>query len=114
MQCVRCSHPLPPRADRCLRCFALNPDNAPLHDFGPIRPVKVELKSDPAPRPVAVSFSDEPVELGDIDVEDAITEPESAPPPLPAPVAAPPPDVITDHIPRRADVISDHFRVRVP
>ena len=36
MQCVRCSHPLPPRADRCLRCFALNPDNAPLHDFGPI------------------------------------------------------------------------------
>ncbi len=24
MLCVRCSHPLPPRADRCVRCFALN------------------------------------------------------------------------------------------
>ena len=25
MLCQRCSHPLPPLADRCLRCFALNP-----------------------------------------------------------------------------------------
>lgn len=28
MLCVRCSHPLPPRADRCVRCFALNPPQA--------------------------------------------------------------------------------------
>ena len=27
MLCVRCKHELPPRADRCLRCFALNPQN---------------------------------------------------------------------------------------
>jgi uncharacterized RDD family membrane protein YckC len=27
MLCTRCSHPLKPRADRCLRCFALNPQN---------------------------------------------------------------------------------------
>ena len=27
MLCVRCSHPLPPGADRCVRCFALNPQN---------------------------------------------------------------------------------------
>ena len=29
MLCVRCSHPLPPGADRCVRCFALNPQNRP-------------------------------------------------------------------------------------
>src|SRR5213082_625137 len=121
MQCVRCSHPLPSRADRCVRCFALNPQNAPgplampVNDSGPARPVRIRI-SEPAPKPVAVSFSDEPVELGDIDIEDAITEPESAPPSVPAlaptpattppppPAAAPPAEVITDHIPRRADV----------
>lgn len=40
MLCVRCAHPLPPRADRCLRCFALNPQNRP----GPVAPPP------PAPR----------------------------------------------------------------
>jgi uncharacterized RDD family membrane protein YckC len=30
MLCVRCSHPLPARADRCLRCFALNPPSEPV------------------------------------------------------------------------------------
>jgi uncharacterized RDD family membrane protein YckC len=29
MLCTRCSHPLASRADRCLRCFALNPQNIP-------------------------------------------------------------------------------------
>lgn len=29
MLCTRCSHPLSARADRCLRCFALNPQNVP-------------------------------------------------------------------------------------
>src|SRR6266851_4698162 len=62
MQCVRCSHQLPPRADRCLRCFALNPQNAPgplampLHDSGPVRPLKVRItepgpESEPEPTP---------------------------------------------------------------
>jgi uncharacterized RDD family membrane protein YckC len=112
MQCVRCSHPLPPRADRCLRCFTLNPQNSPaplavpVHDSGPARPVQIELKSDPAPQPVCVSFTDEPVELGDIDIEDAITEPDPAPQPAPTPS----PEVISDHIPQRAEVISDHLR----
>src|ERR1700686_328925 len=27
MLCTRCSHPLKPRADRCVRCFALTPQN---------------------------------------------------------------------------------------
>jgi uncharacterized RDD family membrane protein YckC len=80
MQCVRCSHPLPPRADRCLRCFALNPQNAPgplampLHDSGPARPVQVRI-SEPAPRPVAVSFAEK------IDAQEAVTEPEPKAPP---------------------------------
>lgn len=39
MLCVRCAHPLAPRADRCLRCFALNPQNR-------TEPIV------PAPRPV--------------------------------------------------------------
>jgi uncharacterized RDD family membrane protein YckC len=80
MQCVRCSHPLPPRADRCLRCFALNPENAPqplavpVHDSGPARPVKMKI-SEPAPRPVALSFSDD-VDVGKIDLHEAVTQPE--------------------------------------
>jgi len=49
MLCHRCSHPLPPLADRCLRCFALNP-----REPGP--PLSIE--SDPPP-PLAVRFADE-------------------------------------------------------
>jgi uncharacterized RDD family membrane protein YckC len=86
MQCVRCSHPLPPRADRCLRCFTLNPQNCPpppavpLHDSGPARPVKIQLKSEPALQPVTVVFSED-VDLLDIDAADAVTDPEPAPKP---------------------------------
>lgn len=41
MLCVRCSHPLPIRADRCSRCFALNPIAAP---------VAISFDDDPAPQ----------------------------------------------------------------
>jgi hypothetical protein len=33
--CTRCSHPLNPRADRCLRCFALNPENRGMEPLAP-------------------------------------------------------------------------------
>jgi uncharacterized RDD family membrane protein YckC len=50
MLCQRCSHPLPSLADRCLRCFALNPRE-------PMPALSIE--SDP-PSPVAMRFSDDP------------------------------------------------------
>lgn len=65
MLCVRCSHTLPTRADRCVRCFALNPENRPapvpraLHDSGPAAPVEVSIASDPPMAPVAICFDDE-------------------------------------------------------
>ena len=59
MQCVRCQHPLPPRADRCLRCFALNPQNhpeplAPAMPSSPLgaiklKPLGLSFESDPPP-----------------------------------------------------------------
>ena len=52
MQCVRCQHQLPARADRCVRCFALNPRNAKQLPFS-------ELPRE-NPRPVPVSFDDGP------------------------------------------------------
>ena len=83
MLCVRCSHALPPRADRCVRCFALNPENRPapvpraLHDSGPAAPLEVSIASDPPMAPVAISFDDErtpaPQPSG------AVTEPDPAP-----------------------------------
>ena len=48
MLCVRCKHPLPPRADRCLRCFALNPQNVE----APLPPDETEPDGKPAPKPV--------------------------------------------------------------
>jgi hypothetical protein len=36
--CTRCSHPLNPRADRCLRCFALNPQNRGMEPLAPASP----------------------------------------------------------------------------
>src|SRR5438128_8864722 len=50
MLCQRCSQPLPPQADRCLRCFALNP-----REPGP--PLSIE--SDPPLPPLAVRFADD-------------------------------------------------------
>src|SRR5256885_1556709 len=52
MRCRRCSHELPSGADRCLRCFALNPQNVP-------GPLFAGLDSDP-PKEVRVRFDDEP------------------------------------------------------
>lgn len=57
MLCVRCSHALPPRADRCVRCFALNPENRPA--------------------PVAISFDDERMPAPQPAAE--VTEPDPAP-----------------------------------
>ncbi len=80
MQCVRCSHQLPPRADRCLRCFALNLENAPgplsmpLHDSGPVRPVKVRI-TEPEPEPTP--------ELKPAPEPEPIPEPKRAPEPEP-------------------------------
>jgi uncharacterized RDD family membrane protein YckC len=50
MLCQRCSHPLPPLADRCLRCFALNP-----REPGPA----FSIESDPPP-PAAVQLAGGP------------------------------------------------------
>ena len=71
MLCVRCSHPLPPRADRCVRCFALNRTPAPLvgsFDAEPSRAIAtaaavteperaagVEPEVERAPKPVRVT-----------------------------------------------------------
>jgi len=49
MLCQRCSHPLPPLADRCIRCFALNP-----REPG----AALSIESDP-PAPVALQFTDD-------------------------------------------------------
>ena len=46
MRCVRCKHPLPPRADRCLRCFALNPQNLET----PLPPAETVPEGEPVPR----------------------------------------------------------------
>ncbi len=90
MLCSRCSQPLAPRADRCLRCFALNPQNRsdavalPWHDSGPAAPVAASIASDPPVAPVAISFADEPAAVVaevEVEIEEAVTEPE--PPPAP-------------------------------
>ncbi len=65
MLCQRCSHPLPPLADRCLRCFALNPraPGAPL-----------SIASDP-PAPAAPELVDT---QGPIEWQDAAADPLTA------------------------------------
>ncbi len=85
MLCVRCSHALPPRADRCVRCFALNPANRPapvpraLHDSGPAAPLQVSLASDPPMAPVAISFDDERTPALLPQPSAAVTEPDPDP-----------------------------------
>jgi uncharacterized RDD family membrane protein YckC len=59
MQCVRCQHPLPPRADRCLRCFALNPQNHP----EPLAPAAAQSSSPLGAlklKPLGLSFESDP------------------------------------------------------
>ncbi|MFL5413089.1 MAG: hypothetical protein ACJ79D_17105 [Myxococcales bacterium] len=53
MRCRRCSHDLSSGADRCLRCFALNPQNV-------AGPLFAGLDSDP-PQEVRIRFDDDPV-----------------------------------------------------
>jgi hypothetical protein len=52
MRCRRCSHDLSSGADRCLRCFALNPQNV-------VGPLFAGIDSDP-PKEVRVRFDDDP------------------------------------------------------
>jgi uncharacterized RDD family membrane protein YckC len=68
MLCVRCSHPLSPHADRCVRCFALNPPRGaprPSFDVSSDPPARggLSIESNPA-KPVAFSFDSEPPESG--------------------------------------------------
>jgi hypothetical protein len=68
MLCVRCSHPLSPPADRCLRCFALNPPRGaprPSFDLSSDPPARkgLSIESDPA-RPAAFAFDSEPPSSG--------------------------------------------------
>jgi hypothetical protein len=53
MRCQRCSHELSSGADRCLRCFALNPQNV-------AGPLFAGLDSDP-PKELRIRFDDEPM-----------------------------------------------------
>lgn len=55
MLCTRCSHPLKPRADRCLRCFALNPQNC-AQEPRPASPAA------PEPLPRSLRIDSEPPE----------------------------------------------------
>jgi uncharacterized RDD family membrane protein YckC len=65
MLCVRCSHPLPSRADRCIRCFELSPPSeavslgAPLHQQAP-EPMSFDLTSEPPARDVTLSIASDP------------------------------------------------------
>lgn len=75
MQCVRCKHELSPRADRCVRCFALNPkEPRPIPVLAP-RPVEHRIASDAPAAPLSLSFEDEPV----------VSPPKRAPRPRPTP-----------------------------
>jgi len=80
MLCHRCSHTLPPLADRCLRCFALNP-----REPGPA----FSIESDP-PAPLPVQLAGD--QQGGIAWQDAA--PERPPPPptdrFPVPATARP------------------------
>ena len=57
MLCVRCSHPLPARADRCLRCFALNPPSEPVVMGAPMREQKTDVFDMTSEPPVEVALS---------------------------------------------------------
>ncbi|MFL5455398.1 MAG: hypothetical protein ACJ78X_03245 [Myxococcales bacterium] len=79
MRCRRCSHDLSSGADRCLRCFALNPQNV-------AGPLFAGLDSDP-PQEVRISFDDDPVP--------GVALPEKTPlPPRPRKAAVPAPPLL--------------------
>src|SRR5947199_4836915 len=65
MRCRRCSHEMSSGADRCLRCFALNPQNVagPLFaglDSDPAEEVRVRFDDEPAPAERAVAIEKTP------------------------------------------------------
>jgi hypothetical protein len=61
MLCVRCSHPLPSRADRCLRCFALNPPSEPMAMGAPLQEQKTEpMGFDLTSEPMGFDLTSEP------------------------------------------------------
>ncbi|MFL5290378.1 MAG: hypothetical protein ACJ79U_02575 [Myxococcales bacterium] len=79
MRCRRCSHDLSSGADRCLRCFALNPQNV-------AGPLFAGLDSDP-PQEVRIRFDDDPVP--------GVALPEKTPlPPRPRKAAVPAPPLL--------------------
>src|SRR3954454_10299801 len=79
MRCRRCSHHLSSGADRCLRCFALNPQNV-------AGPLFAGLDSDP-PQEVRIRFDDDPVP--------GVALPEKTPlPPRPRKAAVPGPPLL--------------------
>ena len=63
MLCVRCSHPLSPRADRCVRCFALNPPRVFDVSSDPAPKTGLSIESDP-PAPAAFAIDSEPPSSG--------------------------------------------------
>ncbi|TMA19716.1 MAG: hypothetical protein E6J62_18735 [Deltaproteobacteria bacterium] len=115
MRCRRCSHELSSGADRCLRCFALNPQNV-------AGPLFAGLDSDP-PKEVRVRFDDEP---GPAERPAPIEKPPAPPkarkPQMPAPApllfvellktpAPPPPrlEPVTDPDPERQEPKARRF-----
>jgi uncharacterized RDD family membrane protein YckC len=114
MLCVRCSHPLSPRADRCVRCFALNPPSEPsalgaaLHqpvaepaDFdltsGPPAPaMPMSIESDPPGRLAVDIHSEPPPQSGSFRIAREASAPllaraipDTDPDPVPLPVQPP-------------------------
>src|SRR5437899_6856541 len=93
MLCVRCQHPLPAGADRCLRCFALNPRNRAAAQKSVPAPSRVaeSIASDPPP-PLRASIESDPPgsppsSEGAFSLLPPTTPPQAAPSPLrPAPV----------------------------
>src|SRR5436305_9630917 len=98
MRCRRCSHELSAGADRCLRCFALNPQNTEeraLPATGGARgasnggPLFAGLDSDP-PKEVRLRFDDEPDPGKRLPaIEKTPAPPKARKPRAPAPVPLP-------------------------
>jgi len=96
MLCQRCSHPLPPLADRCLRCFALNP-----REPGPAFPIDSDP---PAPAPLqaagaqsGIAWQEAPQDLSTSVPTDRFAVPPPRPTwiPVSSPSPSPPPSIPT-------------------
>src|SRR5471030_991374 len=67
MLCVRCSHPLSLRADRCVRCFALNPPSEPVTLGAALQ--------QPEPEPMDFGFDSEPPQSGSFRISREVSAP---------------------------------------